>query len=59
MNKKEKEFKLKKIKQHSEELYNKVMSKEITLLTAFNEMMSSVNVTSKFIGKGTRHKDKK
>ena len=59
MNKTEKEFKLKKIKQHSEELYNKVISKEITLLTAFNEMMSSVNVTSKFIGKGTRHKDKK
>ena len=61
MNKKqlETDFKMKKIKQYSDELHDKVISKEVTLLEAFNEMMSSVNETAKYISKGTRHKDKK
>ena len=54
----EKEFKLKKIRQYSEDVYNQVMNKEITFLEGYNQMMSNVNVTSSFAGKGTRHKDK-
>ena len=53
----EREFKLKKIKQYSEDVYNQVINKEITFLEGYNQMMSNVNVTSSFAGKGTRHKD--
>ena len=54
----EREFKLKKIKQYSEDVYNQVVNKEITFLDGYNQMMSNVNVTTSFAGKGTRHKDK-
>ncbi len=59
MNKKEKEFKLKKIRQFSEEVYEQVINKEITFLEGYNQMMADVYKTSGFAGKGTRHKDKK
>ena len=59
MNKKEKDFKLKKIKEHSQELYNQIVSKDITFIEGYNKMMSNLNVTSNYATKGTRHKDKK
>ena len=59
MNKIEKQFKLKKIREFSEEVYQQVMNKEITFLEGYNQMMASVYVTTSFAGKGTRHKDKK
>ena len=59
MNKIEKQFKLRKIREYSEEVYQQVMNKEITFLEGYNKMMASVYVTKGFAGAGTRHKDKK
>lgn len=51
-------FKLRKIKEYSEDVYNQVVNKEITFLEGYNMMMSNVFVTTSFAGKGTRHQDK-
>ena len=47
-----KELKLAQIKEHSFELYNKVVLGDVSLRDAFTEMMSSKSDVSEYKGKG-------
>ena len=51
---KSKEIKLAEIKKHNPTLYSKVVNGSTTLQNAYNEVMSEINFTKEFKGRGTK-----
>jgi len=51
---KSKELKLAEIKKHNPTLHSKVMNGSATLQNAYNEVMSELNSTKEFKGRGTK-----
>jgi len=51
---KNKEIKLAEIKKHNPTLYSKVVNGSTTLQDAYNEVMSEINNTKEFKGRGTK-----
>ena len=51
---KNKEIKLAEIKKHNPTLYSKVVNGSTTLQNAYNEVMSEINSTKEFKGRGTK-----
>ena len=51
---KNKEIKLAEIKKHNPTLYSKVVNGSTTLQNAYNEVMSEINNTKEFKGRGTK-----
>ena len=51
---KNKELKLAEIKKHNPTLYSKVVNGSTTLQDAYNEVMSEINNTKEFKGRGTK-----
>ena len=51
---KNKEIKLAEIKKHNPTLYSKVVNGSTTLQNAYNEVMSEINNTREFKGRGTK-----
>ena len=51
---KNKEIKLAEIKKHNPTLHSKVVNGSTTLQNAYNEVMSEINSTKEFKGRGTK-----
>ena len=51
---KSKEIKLAEIKKHNPTLHSKVVNGSTTLQNAYNEVMSEINSTKEFRGRGTK-----